>query len=350
MVQVSCTKQGCGWTSADREATLAVLLAAELNNHTAVDHAPPAPAVAGSNNADTGRKAPAIERPKIAAGGTEETWAMFTKKWSMFKAGSKIPDAQLNNQLFQCCVDSLGDDLLRGLTDIATVSEDELLAAIKKLAVQPVAIGVRRTELMNMTQDREEAIRTFHAKVKGRALTCAYKVDCSCDPPSKADYTDCVIKDVLINGLSDEDIKREILGLSDLDKLSVDDTVAKIESKETARNAMSNTTGAAGISSFKKESANKAAEDKKLETLVKCGDCETKIHAFVRIKGGQIRARKYCKDCFQKNHRQQRQNRSGNTPTKNDKKEESDMTPLYTKLVPLLCSNKPSRRPLKSPP
>ena len=192
MVVISCTKEDCPWKTTDRDASLAAVLAAELQNHTAVSH--PAPALATGPNDDTGRKAPPIERPKVAAGGTEESWSMFVKKWDMFKAGSKIPPAQLTNQLFQCCVDSLGDDILRGLNDVATVSETDLLAAIKKLSVQPVAIGVRRTELLNMSQDREEPIRTFLAKVKGKALTCNYKVSCSCAPPTKVDYTDCVIK------------------------------------------------------------------------------------------------------------------------------------------------------------
>ena len=192
MVVISCTKEDCNWKTTDRDASLATVLAAELQNHTAVSHPAPAPATGPNDN--TGRKAPPIE-----------LWLMFVKKWDMFKAGSKIPPAKLTNQLFQCCVDSLGDDILRGLDDVATVSETDLLAAIKKLSVQPVAIGVRCTELLNMSQDREEPIRIFLAKVKG--------VNCSCAPPTKVDYTDCVIKDVILNGL-------------------VDDTVTRIESKE----------------------------------------------------------------------------------------------------------------------
>ena len=128
MVVISCTKEDCNWKTTDRDASLATVLAAELQNHTAVSHPAPAPATGPNDN--TGRKAPPIE-----------LWLMFVKKWDMFKAGSKIPPAKLTNQLFQCCVDSLGDDILRGLDDVATVSETDLLAAIKKLSVQPVAIG-----------------------------------------------------------------------------------------------------------------------------------------------------------------------------------------------------------------
>ena len=129
-----------------------------------------------------------------------------------------------------------------------------------------------------------------------------------------------------MNGLVDEDIKKEILGQQDLDKLSVDDTVTRIESKETARNALSQSTGSAGISSFKKEGATRAAEDKKLSTMIKCGDCDQKINAYVKVKGGQIRPRKYCKDCFNKSHRKQRPFVPGKSAGNDDKEKDSDTT------------------------
>ena len=234
MVVIQCSKDDCDWKTPDRDEALAAVLAAELSNHTAVAHSKQA-----AESTDGGsKKTPAIERPKISTGGTEESWSVFLKKWELFKSGSKIQGSQLNNHLFQCCVDTLGDDLLRGITDIMTESEDTLLAAIKKLAVQPVARGVRRTELINMTQDSGEPIRSFHAKVKGGAVTCAYTISCKCDPPTEVDYTEYVIKDVILNGLVDEDIKKEVLGMDDLDELSVEKLVSRIEGKETARNAL----------------------------------------------------------------------------------------------------------------
>ena len=85
MVVISCTQEACGWKTPDREAGLAAVLAAELANHTAIAHAAAAPAPVAAGH-DT-RKAPSIDRPKIAEGGTEETWSMFTQKWEIFKAG-----------------------------------------------------------------------------------------------------------------------------------------------------------------------------------------------------------------------------------------------------------------------
>ena len=290
MVTLQCSKEGCGWKTPERNASLAAVLAAELSNHTAVAHAGPS---VHSDNENLSKKCPAIERPKISAGGTEESWSVFLKKWDLFKSGSKIQPSQLNNHLFQCCDSSLGDDLLRGTSDIMKETEAALLAGIKRLAVQPVARGVRRTELMNMQQDSGEPIRSFYAKVKGRASTCSYVVHCKCTPPTKVDYTQLIVKDVLMNGLVDEDIKKEILGMDDLDNLEVEDMISRIESKETARNALNRiNTSSAGISAFQKQTSLTAAEEKKLKMEIKCGDCDSKIKAYIRSRQGKLLERK----------------------------------------------------------
>ena len=113
MVQVRCDHPGCGWASADRAVELAAVLAAELQNHTSTHAAPAAPAAPAANPAagHNNRKPPPIERPKIQSGGTEEDWSMFQQKWEMFKTGLTIPDDQLNHQLYQCCVEALGEEL-----------------------------------------------------------------------------------------------------------------------------------------------------------------------------------------------------------------------------------------------
>ena len=67
--------------------------------------------------------------------------------------------------------------------------------------------------------------------------------------------------------------------MDDLDCLSVEKLVAKIEAKETARNALNSSyTSSAGISSFRKCEESKAAEEKKLKIEVKCLDCDNKIN------------------------------------------------------------------------
>ena len=92
-------------------------------------------------------------------------------------------------------------------------TEDDLLLALKKLAVIPVAMCVRRSELQ---QDHGETARLYYSRVKGKADTCGFQVKCKqtgC-PGGNVDYTDDMIKTILTTGLSDPGIQREVLGWS----------------------------------------------------------------------------------------------------------------------------------------
>ena len=51
-------------------------------------------------------------------------------------------------------------------------------------------------------------------------------------------YTDHMIRDTLLNGISDFDIRREILGTTDIPATVVNDVIVLVESKEMAQNAI----------------------------------------------------------------------------------------------------------------
>ena len=86
---------------------------------------------------------------------------------------------------------------------IASVPLVDLIAAMRSLAVIPVATCVLRTKLLQLHKERDEAFRAFTARVQGKAETCAYIAVCKCG--KDADYTDHIICDVLINGIYDSD-------------------------------------------------------------------------------------------------------------------------------------------------
>jgi len=44
-----------------------------------------------------------------------------------------------------------------------------------KLNDIPVAISVRRSDLLSVRQDHSESVRAFFARINGKAITCAYK-------------------------------------------------------------------------------------------------------------------------------------------------------------------------------
>ena len=113
------------------------------------------------------------------------------RRWEVFKSGSGIDDASAPSQLFQCAGTELGDSLLKANPNAASGTLTQLLAAMRSLAVIPVATCVLRTELLQLRQERDEPFRTFTAKVRGKAETCSYTASCTCG--ASVDYTNHVI-------------------------------------------------------------------------------------------------------------------------------------------------------------
>lgn len=65
-------------------------------------------------------------------------------------------------------------------------------------------------------------------------------------------YTHHVIRDVLLNGIADLDIRREVLGIEDIILLPISDVVAIVEGREMASNALL-TGNMAAMSSFRRQ-------------------------------------------------------------------------------------------------
>ena len=87
----------------------------------------------------------------------------------MYKQGANLQQGDLAHQLLNCCDQDLMEMVLRAYPDAAEMSEEDNLQAIKKLAVIPVPLGVRRSSMLNLRQDMGEPIRAFNAKITGKA-------------------------------------------------------------------------------------------------------------------------------------------------------------------------------------
>ena len=154
----------------------------------------------------------------------------------MYMQGSGINKTSATAQLFQCASQSLGDSLLKSDAEIVSKPLEELLFAMRRLAVIPIATDVLRSDLMQMCQLRDKLFRAFATRVRGKADTCAITIDCTCG--LKVNYTDHMIRDTLLNGIADDKIRRAILGSADVLTCAVNEIVALVESKEMARNAV----------------------------------------------------------------------------------------------------------------
>ena len=229
-IKLRCEVESCNFEAAsdDKDIMLAQYASHQRNHETG--------RMTPMNRAETSRAAKA-ERPKIGSGSSEESWNTFLSRWSNYKRTAAIPESLAAGELFECCETDLGDDIIKQNSALLEGNEQPLLEAIKRLAVIPIAVSVRRKDVLQMKMDHGEGVRSYYARVKGKADTCGYAVTCECG--KSVDYTTQQIKDVLVVGLNNPEIQRDVLGWPELDTKSVAETVAFIESKEMARNAMS---------------------------------------------------------------------------------------------------------------
>ena len=159
---VIITTLGCPFTgceeqviNADKDVAIA-LFNAHISTHTAN---------AGQNQGSGPSKSKKLTRPKITQGMLVESWNSFGVLWNLYKKGAGLSEAECGLQLIYCCDEELMEQLLRADPNIVTKPENEQMESIRKLAVVPVAMGVRRSEMLNMSQDVSKLSRTFHAKV-----------------------------------------------------------------------------------------------------------------------------------------------------------------------------------------
>lgn len=291
MVVVGCSVPSCGFQTDDVSEALAIAL---LTNHGLAHRDPATP------------QGPKLDRPGVDVGISDEGWNVFVRRWNVFLAGSGIGATRAPFQLFQCAGPELGDSLLKADPDAASGTVDDLLAAMRSLAVIPVATCVRRTELLQLRQERDETFRAFAARVRGKAETCAYMTTCRCG--LKADYTDHIIRDVLINGIYDSDIRLEALGITDIIEKPVNDVVALIENKEMARNALPSPTLSA-VSTFQRSKKSPQPSVRRSPSLApdpvdrarqaSCPGCQNPFHVFTEgSRGWNTKPHQLCMGCF----------------------------------------------------
>ena len=125
----------------------------------------------GKNHDSThAAKVEKVKRPTISLSGTTEEWNYFLSRWTEYKAATRIAGGEATLQLLECCEETLRRDLTRANGGSLNLKpEDEVLAAIRQLAVREENIMVLRVELSSMKQDRDETIRNFVARLRGHA-------------------------------------------------------------------------------------------------------------------------------------------------------------------------------------
>ena len=285
MATIDCPAPDCemSWPSTTPEAILIRL----LDLHAATAHPPtaptrvPAPPVAA--------KAEKVRRPTVSAAGTSEAWAYFLQRWTDYKLATHLAGSDIIFQLLECCDEDLRKDLTRTFGALSSSDEDTVLNNIKSLAVRQENVMVARVQLQQMRQDRDEPIRAFAARLRGQAGVCGYIVKCQselCD--TDVDYSDIMVRDALIRGLNDEEIRLDVLGESRQD-ISLEDVLRYVEAKESGKRSASRllveagpATAAAATSSYQFKKKSSSSSDGGRNPPPTCGYCGRSGHSSNR--------------------------------------------------------------------
>ena len=221
-----CPYPGCEYATEDVKDELAAIL---LKIHFDGSHSTPQGKPA---------KPPSVKQPEIKGGGTSEEWQYFLTRWTEYKVATKVSGVDLIIQLLDCCSDTLRKEVNSAAgRSLIYDQEQDVLKRIEALAVRQENIMVARVELHDMHQDIEEGIRSFNSRVKGQANVCHYIIDCpSCS--CHVNYTEEIIKDVIVKGISDSEIQLDILSNSN-QKMSLEDILSYVEAKEAGKRSAS---------------------------------------------------------------------------------------------------------------
>lgn len=309
MVVVGCSVPACDFKTPDVSDELAIAL---LQNHN-LAHQNNQPTTSGTAPTQNIR-APSLDRPKVDVGVSTEEWNVFVRRWNVFRTGSGISETTAPAQLFQCAGPQLGDNILKAHPDATSGTLDQLLETMRSLAVIPVATGVLRTELLQLRQERDEPFRSFAARVRGKAETCDFLSKCECG--KNVDYTPHMSRDVLLNGIADPDIRREVLGITEILKKPVNDVISLVESKEKARNALPSSSVSA-MSSFRRQqklqpvtataTSPPAPPPSERSKEAVCPDCQQKYKIYSEgARGWNSKPHQVCITCYRTRRRNRR--------------------------------------------
>ena len=300
MVQIPCQVPDCAYVANGDSEAIAIAM---LTNHNSTHLVPTASAHRRSNHP----KPPQIARPEVKQDISAEDWYSFLEEWKRFKRITNLPTDEIADQLLHCCERPLARLLLKENPQIVEEGETALIEAIKRMAVLQVAISVRRTKLLSTRQEPGQMFREFYANIRATASTCEYIIQCShacCSNNNPIDYTSRVVKDILIAGIADDEIRKDVLAHPELDGKTDKDIVKFVEEKEMARNACQATSRSEvnGLSGYRKKSREAPREDtnNKLSLKGNCTKCGDEIALYVRYRSGKMNKDPFthCLKCF----------------------------------------------------
>ena len=229
VVEVACPFPGCGHVLRNNDAAIVVELL-KIHGSTHSTHAEATP----------GWKMEKLKCPTVSLAGTSETWAYFETRLGEYRDGTRLRGDDIVAQLLECCDDELRRDITRSNGgSLVGGTEVNVLAVMKALAVRSKNVMVARYALHDMRQGREEQIRSFYARIKAQADTCAYQLKCpKAECNEMVDFAGEILRDVLARGIVDDEFQLDLT--SDQNQtMTIEEMIKFVEARESGKRSAS---------------------------------------------------------------------------------------------------------------
>ena len=268
MPPVQCYIDGCEFETPDMGEALAAVV---LSHHLSTEHAPQAP---GSRSRVEMKKP---DRPIVKEDSTDQDWAIFEFEWGRYCKAVDITAKEdvLRSELLNCCDPALRQRLLEmvGPETLNTMTEEDLKALIKEIAVLSVDPVVHRVQFSGLKQDQGESFQRYVPKLKAKASLChfvvtgKYKCSEACtkdiDKELLVSYRDDMVESQMVAGLYNPEHRTRIM--QEADKLkSFDDkfkALATMHSTEVSTSKL-DSASAMGRSAYKNAGKDKGKKCK----------------------------------------------------------------------------------------
>ena len=240
-------------------------------------------------------RGPKFEAPSIDTGIDQEAWVAFTLRWEQYCKGSGISRDLQSLRLFQCSTEMLGNLLLKANPRITDCTPEIMLEEMHRLAVIQTAKGVAIGDLLKMCQSNDEPFRTFAARVQGRAHVCGFvtKERCVCGHELSVNYTEEMVKHVILAGISDESIRTSVLETEAIEERKLNEIISLVERKEKARKPH-RAASISATSSFKRQNTLPTQPPKE-SRKIPCPGCQ---QLYRKFNGKNIKPFEVCIVCF----------------------------------------------------
>ena len=254
---ISCTREGCGRTfegTGREEALVGHVVSQHLGFALPAAEAAPPPAAPPA-----APKMPTIGKPKLSPNCSLVQYENFMGQWNLYKSGNKIPDDDAIPHFLSTLDEEIYAGLLREHADPATLELATIQEKVKDMAVIPIPVGLRRLEAFGIRQSAGQRFGDFYRQVCGQVLDCKYInpcTGCSCGHAHVNDYTNRVKVDILLAGIWDGDIRREVLAIDQITQKSPAEVVGIVEAKERALAEASGRSASAAPCHISRETAN----------------------------------------------------------------------------------------------